>query len=147
MLRTRAARLPLTPSDSSRSRHYAEVTDLPVDDPITAGIFEMQDGRAPREGEVLLTAPLARQLGVRLGSILQLAQPPMRAEVVGIARLAERFAEPVLVAPGFDFSIVQPGVRHHPRLLVDLPAGVGAERRGHRPRRQPAARSKRPTVT
>src|SRR6266516_1561322 len=52
------------------------LTDLPLGDPLTAGMLRLQAGRAPSgPGEVAVSTKVMRELGRRVGDTMQLVQP------------------------------------------------------------------------
>ena len=110
-----------------------QVSDLPLRDPIAAGVDDLVAGRpAAAPGEVVLGTALAHRMQVGLGDELVLARPVLRWRVVGLV-------EPVgclrctraLVAPGAVLvsDRFQPGVLK----LVDLPPMSPAQLRQLQP--------------
>lgn len=105
-------------------RSDLDLRDLPLLDPITAGIHDLIDGRAPTAaGEIALGSQLADRLGVDVGDDLVLERPSARFVVVGLV-------EPVgclscsnaLVAPGELRQV--PGEIDGGVQLIDLPDGI-----------------------
>lgn len=105
-------------------RAELDVSDLPLLDPITVGIYDLVDGRAAtKRREIVLGARLADNLGVDVGDELELDRPPARFEVVGLV-------EPVgclscgaaIVAPGEIDQLGAPALSSVD--LIDLPAGL-----------------------
>lgn len=85
-------------------------TDLPLTDPLTAGIVEVQRGRGPAApGETLLSSGVAHKFGVDIGDALELANPDATYQVVGIGRLSDAFAEPLMVVGGNASALLRPG--------------------------------------
>ncbi|MEO5841749.1 MAG: FtsX-like permease family protein, partial [Acidimicrobiales bacterium] len=111
-------------TDGGRTRAY--MSDLAVNDPILAGIITLDDGRLPTtDGEVLLSASAAGDLGARLGDTIELTRPTTRTVVVtGIGHFAaNRSQSLVLTAPGSDFLGVSPEVIAS-RTYLQLPASM-----------------------
>ena len=110
----------------------AVVADLR--EPLLAHKGELLAGRAPRDGELLVSSALADRLDVGPGDVVQIAGGPP-ATVSGLAREPMcHSCEQVIAAPGSDlarrieatdgytmFPVTGPG------YLVDLPAGADAE--------------------
>ena len=125
------------------ARADSELTDLPLDDPLTAGIHDLVSGRAPaRDGEVVLSTALAGHLGVDVGDELVLERPELTATVVGeVEPVGCLSCETAVFAPGTlpDERRAERGGGH---LLARGPARRpvpgGAERGGGgAPRREP----------
>jgi putative ABC transport system permease protein len=106
----------------------ATLMDLNADDPLARGIVDVQHGRAPHPGEVLLSDNLARALHVRIGDTLTLHGPPLRARVAGIGRLGTDYSQPLLLAPGYPWRALERFNVDHgtTTTLVDLPPGSSA---------------------
>lgn len=101
----------------------AELSNRPIDDRSGAGPIELTDGRVPRAGELVLSERLARDLDVDLGDRLDGSDAGLAGRVVGIVQATWDFDQPLLIAPGFDFSRIRPEyIQEH--ALVDLPAGA-----------------------
>jgi putative ABC transport system permease protein len=102
---------------------FVRFTDLPLADPITSGMVDVQQGRAPSSpDEVLLSRSVARSLGVGVGDTLDLAVPAATYRVVGIGRTNQYLDDPLMVVGGFDFGSLRDGLLMVTRL-VDLPQG------------------------
>lgn len=112
------------------TRASAEITDLPLADPLAAPIMQVTSGRAPEQpGEVFLTRAVARRLGVGPGDTVELERPaPATWTVVGVGeRRAWWDAETVVLAPGTSFPWRDHafGVGNR-TVLADLPGDVTA---------------------
>lgn len=109
------------PDGSSPPEIWVQFTDLPLTDPMVAGIVEVRDGRAPSAGdEVVLDRRTADRLGVAVGDTLTLARPSGDWRVVGVGRLADNHSQGLMVVHGFDRARLRPdslGVRAH----IDVP--------------------------
>jgi putative ABC transport system permease protein len=83
--------------------HRSELTFaiVPMDDPLTRGMFVMTAGRAPvAPDDVFLTRTAARDLNVRVGEELRLAAPTRDTfRVTGIGEEAGQFGESEMVLP------------------------------------------------
>lgn len=104
-------------------QHRADVqlTDRPLDDPMTTGMLDVRSGRAPAAASEIALAPrVARDLGVAVGDDLVLDRPALRLTVVGMVEdpvcLDCRVA---LVAPGHLDATFGPDLGT--QILVDLP--------------------------
>jgi len=100
------------------------LTDLPLDDPLTAGMLGLRAGRAPRgPGEVAVSTAVLRELGGRVGDTLQLVQRDGTDRTVRITGTVLRPADTGA------FLAVTPRGALGPNAgrswLVALPAGVG----------------------
>ena len=100
------------------------LTDLPLGDPLTAGMLGLHTGRAPRgPGEVAVSTAVLRELGRRVGDTLQLAQPDGTDRTVRITGTVLRPADTDA------FLAVTPrgtlGPTAGQSWLVALPAGAG----------------------
>ncbi|MCB1000237.1 MAG: hypothetical protein KDB40_13160 [Acidimicrobiales bacterium] len=85
------------------------------------GQFVVSDGRLPTApGEVFLTASLAEDFGVAVGDQLGLVRPSQVFTVVGVGRYAAWDA-PIMIAPGFDVSVLRPSAVRH-EVLWTTPA-------------------------
>lgn len=104
-------------------RSDMEVFDLPLNDPLTAGIQELVDGRAPTDvGEVAVSRSVARRLHVGVGDALDLERPDLTLSVVGIVEKVSCIGCPsVLVAPGTLPATLTDRYGEGVRTLVDLP--------------------------
>jgi len=107
-------------SDGMTQRPYATIVDVDVADPLATELFVVDVGRLPiGESEVLLDDELADRFDVGIGDTLRLTRPEMSLAVVGIGRAAAQTSDLMLI-PGFDRSLVQPGFGSVD-VLVDLP--------------------------
>jgi putative ABC transport system permease protein len=102
------------------------LTDLPLDDPLTAGMLGLHTGRAPRgPGEVAVSTAVLRELGRRVGDTLQLAQPDGTDRTVRITGTVLRPADTDA------FLAVTPrgalGPTAGQSWLVALPAGAAGD--------------------
>lgn len=112
---------------SEGARSQAEVTDLPMTDPMTAPIMQIMRGRAPSTaGEVFLARAVATDLGVDVGDALVLEHPArVEWQVAGVGEIRRWWgSNRVVLAPGTPFPW-----RPHPNatstnILVDLPDTV-----------------------
>jgi putative ABC transport system permease protein len=100
------------------------LTDLPLDDPLTASMLRLHAGRVPSgPGEVAVSTAVLRELGRRVGDTLQLVQPDGTGRTVRITGTVLRPADTDA------FLAVTPRGALGPNAgrswLVDLPAGVG----------------------
>ena len=87
-------------------RSTAEITDLPMADPLAAPIIQVTSGRAPhRAGEVFLARSVAKRLGVHVGDQLSLERPEsVEWTVVGLGeRRAWWGSDLVILGPGTSF--------------------------------------------
>ncbi|MEO6317312.1 MAG: FtsX-like permease family protein [Acidimicrobiales bacterium] len=84
------------------TRAGVEMSDLPLNDPLVAGIHDLVAGRAAtRPGEVVLSAQLADQLGLHVGDELVLDRPALTATLVGeVEPIGCLSCGTLLVAPG-----------------------------------------------
>ncbi len=112
------------------TRVSAEITDLPLADPLAAPIMQVTSGRAPEHsGEVFVTRAVARDLGVGPGDTVDLERPaPATWTVVGVGeRRAWWDSETVVLAPGTAFPWRDdPFGSSNPTVLADLPDDVTA---------------------
>lgn len=77
-------------------------SDLPLQDPMTSGIFQLVGGRPPTAaGEVVLTTKLRQNLGATVGEELVLERPAITLRVVGeVERPSCLSCTEALFAPG-----------------------------------------------
>jgi putative ABC transport system permease protein len=103
-------------------RAFVELSDLPLLDPLTAGIHELVEGRAPTaRREIALGANLARRLHVMPGEDLVLDRPDLTLHVVGLVEQVGCLSCPaVLVAPGH-LDVVPGSLVGGTVQLLDLP--------------------------
>jgi hypothetical protein len=102
----------------------ADITNLPVADPLVAGTVRIT-GRAPeRASEVVLSEPTAKKLGVGVGDAVDLERPiDARVTVVGLGAPYGTHGADLVVHRDVPFpegSSVESTWTH----LVDLPAGM-----------------------
>lgn len=100
------------------------LTDLPLDDPLTAGMLRLHAARAPRgPGEVAVSTAVLRELGRRVGDTLQLVRPDGTNRTVRVTGTVIRPADTDA------FLAVTPRGALGPNAgrswLIALPAGVG----------------------
>jgi putative ABC transport system permease protein len=108
-------------------QQFMRFTDLPLADPITAGIVDIERGRAPvAVGEVLLSPDVADRFGVDVGETLTLEAPAATYDVVGIGRPANGRDGALMVVVGFDFDRARSD-RLGGFRLVDTPPGFDVE--------------------
>ncbi|MCU1399685.1 MAG: hypothetical protein JWN62_2794 [Acidimicrobiales bacterium] len=98
------------------------VSDVDLDNPLTAGMVRSITGRAPHTAdEVLLSVRAAHDFGVSIGDTLTLVKPRQSFTVVGVA-VGTGDGDPIdFVAPGFDFSVLRDGYVHSAVLLGGQP--------------------------
>ena len=113
-------------------RSSAEVTDLPLADPMVAPIMQVTSGRAPAApGEVFLTRAVAEELGVGVGGAVRLERPePAEWTVVGVGeRRAWWGSETVVLGAGtpFPWRGETPGGGNLPTVVADLPDDLTVE--------------------
>lgn len=106
-------------------RMSADLADVDVDDPLTAGLWDLRSGSFPaRDGEILLTRSAARRLGVGVGDTVVMEESSRRFTVTGLAdaaRLEMRQAVGPDVMEGLPSTS-----RAEPQLLLGArPAGPG----------------------
>ena len=117
--------------DTDGRRAGAAVSDLALNDPLTAGIYELVAGRPPtRAGELALSAQLADALHVGVGDELVLDRPELTATVVGeVEPVGCLSCGTALFAPG-ELPGGEPSVEPDPEsvfVLVDLPDGLSLQ--------------------
>lgn len=102
-----------------------DLSTLDMNAPLAAGIARPTDGRLPTaDDEVFLSTPLAEQLGVDVGDELSLVRPAQTFEVVGIGS-ADGYWR-LMVAPGFDLSVLRPEVVQQVALVKGAAATDGS---------------------
>jgi putative ABC transport system permease protein len=107
--------------DGRRGR--AQVSDLPLTDPMVEDIVHIDDGRVPTAAnEVFLTRTVARDLGVHTGDVVELARPlAAQVTVTGIGERTDGWgAEDAWFGPG----TALPSTDAATTFLVDLPDGL-----------------------
>lgn len=101
------------------------ITDMPPDDPLSAGILDLREGRVPAApDEVALTPPVADTFDVEVGDRLTLTRPEVDLQVVGLIQdRADLWSRTAVVIPGGDL-ITASG--HVPSVAgwIDLPDGA-----------------------
>lgn len=104
-------------------RSDMEVSDLPLDDPITEDTHELLEGRAPNQaGEVAMSRRVARRLHVDVGDELDLERPDLSLTVVGIVENVSCIGCPsVLMAPGTLPDALTDRYGGGVRTFIDLP--------------------------
>ena len=110
------------------TRSRVDIADLAVNEPMVANVVTLDQGRLPSaDGEVLLSASAARDLGAHVGDALQLDRPTTRTVVVtGIGHRANDISGRLaLVASGSDLLGVSPDVVDM-TTYVQLPASMSA---------------------
>lgn len=91
--------------EGPRAKAIDRFTDLPLTDPVTEGIVQVQEGGVPTApDEVLISRDLARAFGVDVGDQLPLARPAATYRVAGIGRLRADFDASLMVVGSFDFA-------------------------------------------
>lgn len=103
-----------------------QLTDAPLDDPVTDGIHELVAGRAPgADGEVALSRTAADRLSLTIGETVATTRPEGTWTVVGLVEQWHCLTCAVaVVAPGADWPV--PDDRGTTRLLVDVPGDPAA---------------------
>jgi putative ABC transport system permease protein len=104
---------------------FVELTDLPIDDPLSAGMTRLLRGRAPvGPGEVAATTNVLRDLGLHVGERLVSNRLGVRALITA------QIVDPTDVARARVIAgaplRAQDGPVTHTRLLVSLPGGGAA---------------------
>jgi putative ABC transport system permease protein len=100
------------------------LTDLPLEDPLTAGMLRLRAGRAPRgPGEVVVSTAVLRELGRRVGDTLQLVQPDGTNRTVRITGTVLRPADTSAFLAVTARGALGPNAGRS--WLVALPTGVG----------------------
>jgi len=111
--------------DAAGHRAGVELSDLPLTDPITSGIYDLTTGRpATHPGEVVLSSALADDLDIAVGDDLDLVHPELSARVVGeVEPVGCLSCAAMLFAPGSlpGDPLINEGSTF---VLVDIPAGV-----------------------
>lgn len=103
---------------------WLQFTDLPLDDPIVAGIVEVRSGRAPSaRDEILLDHGTADHLGVGVGDTVELARPSGSWYVAGIGRHADDHQRRLMVVHDFDHDRLRPTTFDR-QTHVDLPDSI-----------------------
>lgn len=107
-------------------RADVDITDLPLDDPMTAGVYDLVAGRpAAWPGEVVISTALADDLDVRVGETLRLERPALDALVVGeVEPVGCLGCGAIVVAPGVERAEASIGPFRGDGLtttLIDLP--------------------------
>lgn len=109
-------------------RSDASFSDLPLQDPMTSGIYELVGGRPPTAvDEVVLTTELRQDLGATVGEELVLERPDLTLQVVGeVERPGCLSCTEALFAPGGLPTVTEIGFDDQ-RALHDLPRALGLE--------------------
>lgn len=108
-------------ADGERVLSSVGLDDLPLDDPITDGIVDIERGRAPiDEDEILLHPDLADEWGVDIGAEIEAIRPEAEWTVVGVGRRGRSLDDPFVVLGALDRATIRDGALTA-RLLVDLP--------------------------
>lgn len=115
-------------------RSSAEITGLPMAEPLVAAVMQVTSGRAPAAaGEIFLTRAVASQLDLRVGETVAIERPePAEWTVVGVGERRSAYgAETVVLGPGTPFPWRDDGLEPSQRtVLIDLPAAVTADQLG-----------------
>lgn len=103
----------------------AELSDLPLTDPIAGGIYDLVTGRAAtRPGEVVLSTAMANRFDVGVGDDLVLERPDLTATVVGeVEPVGCLSCSQILFAPG-QLPLESDGIEGTTFVLIDMPPGV-----------------------
>jgi putative ABC transport system permease protein len=96
------------------------LSDLPLGDPLAAGMLRLRSGRAPRgPGEVAVSAEVLRELRARVGGTLRLVQPDRSLRITGTVIAPLDVHASVAVAGR---GALGPGARRS--WLIAVPAGA-----------------------
>ncbi|MEM9042969.1 MAG: FtsX-like permease family protein, partial [Actinomycetota bacterium] len=101
-----------------------EFTDVPLDE-LGAGVgYDLIDGRAPGSaGEVAISREVASVSGLGVGDVLDLTNPDMTLDVVGVVENIDRLSAQFLILDDIDRNIVRPG-QLQVNQLITFPDGV-----------------------
>ncbi|MEM9745401.1 MAG: FtsX-like permease family protein, partial [Actinomycetota bacterium] len=101
-----------------------EFTDVPLDE-LGAGVgYDLIDGRAPRSAsEVAISREVASASGVGVGDVLDLTNPDLTLDVVGVVENIDRLSAQFMILDDIDRDLVRPGQLQVNRL-VTFPADV-----------------------
>ncbi|MGH9274406.1 MAG: FtsX-like permease family protein, partial [Acidimicrobiales bacterium] len=106
-------------------RAFVDMSDLPLGDPLTAGVHDLIEGRAPTDrGEVALGANLARRLHARVGEDLVLDRPEVTLRVVGLVEHVGCISCPTLLAAPGELDMFAESMEGNTFQLLDLPDGL-----------------------
>ncbi|MEM8903555.1 MAG: FtsX-like permease family protein, partial [Actinomycetota bacterium] len=109
--------------DGRQIASYVTLTDLPLREPVTTGIIDIERGVAPDRAEEMLISPdLASDWGVDIGDRVDTTRPTASWTVTGIGRQTQYLRQSVVVVGELDPEIVRAGARND-RALVRLRAG------------------------
>lgn len=108
------------------ARSDLSLSDLPLRDPMAAGIYDLVAGRAATgTGEVALSRGAAQRLEVGLGDDLVLERPSVTFAVVGLIERRDCLSCPyAVVAPGKIPVELQVQEGYRAEVLADLPDGL-----------------------
>jgi putative ABC transport system permease protein len=106
-------------------RAGVEMSDQPLLDPISTGVYDLVAGRAATQpGEVVVSAETADHFGVGVGDELALERPAIAATVVGeVEPVGCLSCRHLLFAPG-ELPVPSDGMEGSVFTLVDLPDGL-----------------------
>ena len=106
--RTAHATLSATPRHPRQTFVY--FTDIPLDDPVTAGIIELRSGRVPTaDGEALVSPSVAKEFGLAVGDSWDVPRPAARLKIVGVGRRADLHSDSLVVVRGLAAISAAPG--------------------------------------
>ncbi|HEY4332816.1 MAG TPA: FtsX-like permease family protein, partial [Ilumatobacteraceae bacterium] len=127
-----SANVPLRRKGGDGTLVNADVSNVDLTQPVTAGLVSGVQGRLPKSSnEILLSQQAARDFTVNLGDSLTFVHPEQTFTVVGIARgdSSDGFGNSAfdIDAPGFDFGSLRPGLTAQSALLTGEPWRASAE--------------------
>lgn len=109
------ANVPLGPADGG-SLVLVNVVAQDASDPLLQGTVRLESGAWPMaSNEVAMSRDLMSDLEVRMGDVVRLRHQTTQFRVVGVLH-----AEHTMLAPGFDFDVLRPGIAWVTGF-VDLP--------------------------
>src|SRR3546814_14147868 len=101
-----------------------EVSDAPLLDPITSGMFDLLDGRSPAAaGEIVMSPRVLDRLDAEIGEEIEISSVDRLAIVGTVEQPSCLACDAALVAPG-SLSLSQGWLDNGARVLVDLPDRV-----------------------
>src|SRR3546814_600865 len=117
-----------TADGDDRQRVMLEVSDAPLLDPITSGMFDLLDGRSPAAaGEIVMSPRVLDRLDAEIGDEIEISSVGRLAIVGTVEQPSCLACDTAIVAPG-SLGLAQGWMDNGVRVLVDLPDSVtGAE--------------------
>ena len=116
---TADATIPASPRHPRQT--FVNFTDIPLGDPVTAGIIELRHGRFPTaDGEALVSPSVAKDFGLAVGESWDVPRPAARLVIVGIGRRADLHSDSMVVVHGVAAVSAAPGASI--TALIDAPA-------------------------